>query len=432
MWYVNRTGSIQLQVIADRHSNRCVTRHNFNWDIANMSLSWSAGRKLRLAFAPLLAMLILASFACGGGEAVIAEEAATAVPIVTETPVIPDTSPVANTTVSRTSPEDPSTYLLFNQKLVEGLTTEDVDLTDVDAVFWHVFSRLPDEVIIYPSENYYYFIMYTGKRQLWGNIRLAAGRRERGVLSFAFFEYRETPYVSEPRVSLSKFFTRADGLIIEELDPFKFRVTYDQKTVIFNLHKLSQDPPKLFDLGDDETSIMRTFDESGYQFFLIFNEERNYFNWVLNEEAPISDNLVPLSDDLVVGRKSGFAFWIDPDHDDRKVLVAIRGESASRNDYYDGPFDQLADNYVDVTNVAEFMVRAAPSLAGRIDKYGYFTDRHRPSRVSVSPYYVYFSRQALDIYFERLKEAEDPYFFASRKGLPPTPTPTQPGATTQP
>ena len=408
-----------------------------------MNLSRIKYRKLRVAIALIMSVLMLASSACGGGESVGVQQAAATSPETSAAPVsaaastapeattplvIPDTIPVA----AKVEVEDSSTYLLFNQKLVEGLTTEDVDLSDVDAVFWHVFSRLPDEVTVYPSENYYYFIMYTGKRQLWGNIRLAAGRRERGVLSFAYFEFRETPYVTEPRVSLSKFFTVADGLLIEELDPFKFRVTYDGRSVIFNLHQLSQEPPNLFRLGENETSIMRTFDESGYQFFLIFNEERNFFNWVLNEEEPLSDNLVPLSEDLIVGRKSGFAFWIDEAHDMRKVLVAIRGESASRNDYYDGPFDQLADNYVDVTNISDFMVRAAPSLAGRIDKYGYFTNRDRPSRVSVSPYYVYFSRQALDIYMDRLRDAEDPYFFVSRKGLPPTPTPTRPGATARP
>jgi hypothetical protein len=141
---------------------------------------------------------------------------------------------------------------------------------------------------------------------------------------------------------------------------------------------------------------------------------------------------MPLRDDLLVGRKSGFAFWVDPAHGDRKILVAIRGASASRNDYYDGPFDQLADNYVEQTNISEYMVRAAPTLRGRIDKYGYFTDRDRPSRVSVSPYYVYFSGQALDIYFDRLKEADDPYFFVSRKGLPPTPTPDSPAGTEEP
>ena len=381
----------------------------------------SGKRQGTFAFAFILLSLLLVSAACGGSDSTA----------VAPTPVETAQVNLATSTLQAGVSED-STYLLFNQKLVEGLTTQSVDLSDVDAVFWHIFSRLPDEVTVYPSENYYYFIMYTDRRQLWGNIRLAAGRRERGVLSFAYVEFRETPYVTEPRISLSKFFTDADGLSIEELDPFTFKVRYNQKEVIFNLHKLSQEPPQSFSLGADEEFVMRTFDESGYQFFLIFNTNRNFFLWVLNEEEPYSDVLMPLQDDLVVGRKSGFAFWVDRAHDDRKVLVAIRGASATRNDYYDGPFDQLADNYVDQTNIAEYMVRAAPSLNGRIDKYGYFTTRDRPSRVSISPYYVYFSGEALNIYFDRLQASDDPYYLVSRRGLLPTPVPVRPSVTKQP
>ena len=140
-------------------------------------------------------------------------------------------------------------------------------------------------------------------------------------------------------------------------------------------------------------------------------------------DVPLPDNLTPLEDDLLVGRKSGFAFWVDEAHDNRKVLMAISGESNTRNDYYDGPFDQLTDNYVDVTNVSEYMIRWAPSLRDRIDKYGYFTNRDRPSRVSISPYYFYFSDEALMLFSQRTREAEEPTYFISRKGLIPTPTP---------
>ena len=218
-------------------------------------------------------LLLLVSIACGGSS----PATETQIPEESEQ----ETPATINLAASAGDTGEDSTYLLFNQKLVEGLTTESVDLNDVDAVFWHIFSRLPDEVTVYPSENYYYFIMYTDRRQLWGNIRLAAGRRERGVLSFAYFEFRETPYVTEPRISLSKFFTDSDGLKIEELDPFTYKVRYNQKEVLFNPHKLSQEPPNLFNLGPDEEFIMRTFDESGYRFFLLFNAERNYFFWVL-------------------------------------------------------------------------------------------------------------------------------------------------------
>ena len=297
-----------------------------------------------------------------------------------------------------TSQNATGTYLLFNQRWLEGYRDDALDLEDVDEVFWHVFSRLPDQVTVYPSENYYYFILHADRRQVWGNIRLPAGRRERGVLSFAYAEFRESPYVIEPRVSLSKFYTDADGLRIEELDRFTYLVRYNGKEVTFNLHQLSQARPNLFELSDDEVFVQRTFDESGMQFFLIFNKVDNYFMWVLNEEEIVSDILIPRADDLLMGRKSGFAFWVDHAHQSRKILIAIRGTNATRNDYYDGPFDQLADNYVEEIPIAEYMIRASPGLRGRIDKYGYFTDRERSSRVSISPYHVYFrvtSRQVV-------------------------------------
>ena len=131
-------------------------------------------------------------------------------------------------------------------------------------------------------------------------------------------------------------------------------------------------------MGEEERFIQRTFDESGYQFYLLFNERDDYFFWVLNEEEPLRDVLDPLGDDLLVGRRSGFGLWIDRDHGDRKILVGVRQLNIRRNDYYDGPFDQLADNYADETAIAEYMQRAFPSLRGRIDKYGYYTDRERP------------------------------------------------------
>jgi len=316
-----------------------------------------------------------------------------------------------------------SSYLLFNQRFIEGVSTIGLDLDDVDAVFWRVFSGLPGQVTVYPSENYYYFIMYEERKQLWGNIRLPAGKRDRGILSFAYFEFKESLFVTDPRVRNSKIFTIADDLVIDKLDDFTYNVSYRDKEVTFNLHQLSQEQPELFRLASDEVSIMRTFDESGYQFFLLFNTTGNYFTWVLNEEELVPDELVPVDRDLLVGRRSGFAFWVDEAHPDRKALVAIRGANATVNNYYDGPFDQLADNYVDVTNVSEYMMQASPGLRGRLDKYGYFLDRDGSSRLAISPYFVYFSDAALQDFVRSLRFSEDPYYTLSRRGIQPTPAP---------
>lgn len=308
--------------------------------------------------------------------------------------------------------------LLLNQQINEGYYFADLDLNDVDAVFGHVFARLPAEVTIYPSENYYYFVLYVQGRQIWGNIRLPAGRRERGVLSFGYSEFNEFPSSPGEYLSRSKYFTDADGLLIKARDPLTFEVRYSGRMVVFHLHRLIQEPPRRFALRTNEISIERTFDESGMQFFLLFNTERNYFFWVLNEEEPVPEHFDTLEKEIVVGRRTGFAFWVDTDNGSRKVLATIRKISVLRNDYYDGPFDQLADNYVDQTRISHYMELAIPTIKGRIDKYGYYTDMERPSRVALSCYGNYYTQAEVIDFVHKAKAAADPYQFISRGGVP--------------
>jgi hypothetical protein len=87
------------------------------------------------------------------------------------------------------------------------------------------FSRLPTEVTIYPSENYYYFIECIAGRQIWGNIRLPAGKREQGVLAFAYSEFIEFPSDPFNTLSRSKYFTERDGVTVKRKDPFTWLVS---------------------------------------------------------------------------------------------------------------------------------------------------------------------------------------------------------------
>jgi len=322
-----------------------------------------------------------------------------------------------------------SPYFATNQQIIEGFSAETVNLENVDSVFWYVFSRLPEQVIVYPSENYYYFCLYVNGRHIWGNIRIAAGYREQGIISFAYFEFAEfTPLTKQ--FTRSKLYKEKDGLIMEKLDHFTYLVRYEEKEVTFNLHQIPQEPPKLFSLRKDEVFIERTFDESGYQFFLIFNEKDKYFLWILNEAEIVPDVLDPVLDkkDVVVGRRSGFAFWIDEAHDNRKILASIRQHSVTRNDYFDGPFDQLADNYAEEIGISEYMVKAFPALEGRIDKYGYYTDTDRPLRVAITTYGTYYTQAQFLQFIELAKASGDPYRYISRRGVPKPSTPSpQPG-----
>lgn len=365
---------------------------------------------IRLVAYVLTAVMALAVMAaCSSSETSQEDPAAEALAI---------TDSVTTETKTANTSADPQPLILLNQQLIEGYAEDDLDPRNINAMFWAVFSGIPEDVIVYPSENYYYFKMFTGGQQFWGNIRLPAGERDEGVLAFGYFEFNDVPPAPGTRFSRFKTFKAEDGLILEKINRFTYQATYKGKTVTFNLFQLDQQPPQLFTLGTDELFIQRTFDESGYQFFLLFNERLNYFFWVLNEEENVPDILDSQADDLVMGRRSGFAFWIDKANGDRKILAAISQINVSRNNYFDGPFDQLADNYAEEVQIAKYMQLANPSLEGRIDQFGYFNDTDRPLRVSLSHYYRYTTDQSLDAFVSKMRTSDDPHRFISRRGAP--------------
>ena len=346
------------------------------------------------------------------------------VPAIGQTSVVLGKSGVGKTgtqtPTGQLNPAEFAPYLVFSQKVIEGVSSSPpaVDVTDVDSVFAYIFAHLPDEVTVYPSENYFYYIIYLGGTQYWGNIRLPSGRRERGVLSFAYFEFVEFPSVPGLGFSRSKYFTDADGVALKEIDKFTWEVRYNKRSVIFHFNQLKQIPPVSFKLGPDETFIERTFDESGMQYFLLFNTKSNYFFWVLNEEEIVPDTFEQIVDNVLQGQRTGFVFWVDKDRQNRKVLASVRSISVTRNDYYDGPFDQLADNYVDESHISEWMGRAYSGLKGRIDKYGYFTDTSFGSRVALSNYGTYFTIADIQNFVARALAEADPIYFFSRSGVP--------------
>ncbi len=323
--------------------------------------------------------------------------------------------PASSASPSLRSPDDP--YLTFNQLLVEGFTSEAIDLSSPETLFSFVFAGLPDEVTGYPSENYYYFILYVGGMQVWGNIRLPAGQREDGLLSFGYFEFLEFPVLGERGISGAKLFSEEDGVIVMEQDRFTYSVDFQDKRVLFHFLELDQSQPAALFLAPGERFVERTFDESGYQSYLVFNEIDDYFFWVLNEEEGQPDRFEAPAANLLIGKRSGFAFWVD--ERGRKILAGIRQLNIRRNDYYDGPFDQLADNYAAEVGISELIQRAFPSLEGQIDTYGYYIDRTPSVRVALSTYRQYVSTSDITQFVAALAAVDDPYAVISRGGRPP-------------
>lgn len=305
-------------------------------------------------------------------------------------------------------------YVLLNQHMIQGLYDHHADVENVISIFELIFRQLPEEVTVFPTENYYYFRLFIAGRNLQGNIRLAVDLRDKGLLSFAYGNVVGTSLYGYGKKIHHKNLGKDDGVYIQKKDRFTYSVKFKEKTVTFHLNQVDQTKPKSIQLRPDEIFLENTFDESGIQFSLIFNQTKNYFLWILNEDVEVPDTMFPIADNLLVSQRTGFAYWKDSQNGDRKILFAIKGNNAINNNYFDGPFDQLADNYRDRVSISEYIVKWRPSLKGKIDSLAHYDDRKQPTRVSISPYSYYYSKKGLESYFKRMISSKDPYHFIAR------------------
>jgi hypothetical protein len=277
--------------------------------------------------------------------------------------------------------------------LEEVMRTTRLSINDPIAVFAFVLDSLPDQVKVYPTENYYYFSFAYNGRRYAGNIRLDASNRDEGKVIFAYYEdlseWREQSSVTHIVLDASQ------GAKVEKLDRLVYRVTYGQKNVVFLLNDLSQVRPPATAIGPDEKYIGPIFDESGIRFFLVYNSKLKTFHYILDETVNVADELVPSrrTNRLLIGKRTDFAFYRDHRRD-RKIMVGAYEGNIRANNYFDGPFDQLPDNFIEGETLREIILALEPSLKGRIDRFGGSPDGS--VRYMIAPYMPY--RTEADLY----------------------------------
>lgn len=123
-------------------------------------------------------------------------------------------------------------------------------------------------------------------------------------------------------------------------------------------------------------------------FSLVFNGAANTFLWVLDPEQTMPVELVDLTPQTKLHILSGFAFF-QRDADSRKILIGVDQHNVIRNNYFDGPFDQLPDNWLPETDFKALVERSIPSLQGQINARGEYNEME--ARVAVMPYMHYTS-----------------------------------------
>ena len=256
------------------------------------------------------------------------------------------------------------------------------DRDDPEAMFEYVFSWIPPRAVVYPTEGFYYFrFTCEDDVEVGGNVRIAD--LDRGQVCFVYYE------MAKPEHSPTTFYvTEEHGLEVLKESDYRYRVSYGGKTVEFRMPVPEPLLPSEAQLLPVEEYVGWIHDESGIKFHLIFNHETNSFYKLLDERGGVADTLESLDERFLIGTRTGFVFYDDPDYD-RRLLMGVNLESVKRNDYFDGPADQVPFR----ANLRGKLHVAYPNtmLGDGIDEHGVYVNKVPWVRIAVSPYHRYSS-----------------------------------------
>src|SRR6266581_6332496 len=219
--------------------------------------------------------------------------------------------------------------------LEEVMRTTTLSINDPIAVFAFVLGSLPDRVKVYPTENYYYFSFLHNAKRYAGNIRLDASNRDEGKVIFGYYEELSEWRDESPVTHI--IFDASQGVTVEKVERLVYRVSRGPKSVVFVLNDLSQVKPPANAIGPDEKFLGPIFDESAIRFFLVYNAKLRIFHYILDETVKVADEFMPTrqTDRLLIGKRTGFAFYRDH-RLDRKILIGAYELNSTVNNYFDG------------------------------------------------------------------------------------------------
>ena len=286
-----------------------------------------------------------------------------------------------------------SPKLETNQSFIESNARRTkLDTSKPMSVFEYVMRSLPKQVTVYPTEGYYYFSFTHMGQQFAGNVRFDIVDRDDGKLHFAYFrKYTEWRRGAAPTYRL---LSAKDGVSVKKVGKLSYAVAHKGKSVRFDMIDLSHVKPPKEAMGADDVYIGPVFDESGIQFYLLFNQKIKVFHYVLNEAVVVGESLFrsEVADNVLIGRRTGFAYYQDP-HLNRKILVGVYMGNSRVNNYYDGPFDQLPDNFVKGNVLHDAIIAVDPTQKGRIDRLG--NSDGGASRFFIGSYLYYEAEEQL-------------------------------------
>ena len=283
------------------------------------------------------------------------------------------------------------------QYLEEAMRPPSLDVANIKSVFDFVLASLPPRVKVYPTENYFYFSFMHAHVRYAGNLRFDVNDRDAGSVHFAYYE--DLAEWKDEMPVTHKVMGKLDGVEIENIGKLIYRVAAGSHSVVFELNDLSNVVPPAGLISADERVIGPIFDESGIRFFLVYNRRIKIFHYVLDEGAPVAEQFTPMrtTDRILIGKRTGFAFYRDH-RIDRKILIGVFEGNARVNNYFDGPFDQLPDNFIEGEALRSAITDIEPGLKGRIDRFG--ISPGGSDRYMIAPYRHYRLEEDLMIFHD--------------------------------
>ena len=298
--------------------------------------------------------------------------------------------------ISGSAAAQPPPKLMTNQAYVESVTAKtSLAIDDPMAVFAYVLDSLPERVKVYPTENHYYFSFLVDGIHYAGNIKIDAQLRSEGKVAFTYYEVR--PVWLKDVHGVDRVLGAAEGVTVEKVTPLAYRLSYKKKSVLFALNDLSQVKPPASALAPGEQFIGPVFDDSAVRFFLTFNPKQKLFHFILDETIQPADTFVPAPvghGRILIGKRTGFAVYKDQ-HRDRKILIGVYQGNVTANNYLDGPFDQMPDNFFKDDSFRRAILTVEPDLKDQINRYGSFSDG---SRFAIEPYMEYRTPKDLEVF----------------------------------
>jgi hypothetical protein len=291
----------------------------------------------------------------------------------------------------------------------EAMAPPAFDISDKMGVLSAVLNGLPDTAKVYPTENYFYFWFYHKGIKYAGNLRFDIADRDKGVVHFNYF--KDFTDWQRDENGYSADLGKADGLTLTKAGDLLYDLEFRGKKVRFELNDVGAAKPPADAVRPNETYIGPVFDDSAIRFFLVFDNDQKLFLFLLDETQPVADqfNMSDVSDRITIGMRTGYAFY-DDRFAHRKILVGVNQLNTSVNNYLDGPFDQLPDNFLKGDILQKAILAESPDRAGQIDRFGNSPDGE--TRYLIAPYLQYEDPSELAPIAQCAADEEPPVYYS--------------------